>query len=255
MCPDEEARLDASHPRYRSLKLRERLVSGFRAGIVVPEGLIAHGRGEMFDYLLGEETLPPALIAEQAAAASLLTAAKSVISVNGNFAALCADEIVSLASITGAKIEVNLFHWTEERARCIGALLESEGAKNILAEDPDTILEGVGSDRGKCHREGIYTADAVLVPLEDGDRTAALAEMGKKVISIDLNPLSRTSLSATISIVDEVTRAMPNIIRFSKELKGNEDRARRIYCAYDNARMLKAIYGQIAERFSKLAEE
>ena len=29
------------------------LVEGFRDGIVVPEGLIAHGRGEMFDYVLG----------------------------------------------------------------------------------------------------------------------------------------------------------------------------------------------------------
>jgi len=45
-----------------------------RSGIVIPQGLIAHGRGEAFDYLLGEETLPAALAATYAAAAFLLTA-------------------------------------------------------------------------------------------------------------------------------------------------------------------------------------
>ena len=35
--------------------------------------------------------------------------------------------------------------------------------------------------------------------------------MGKKVIAIDLNPLSRTAKKATLTIVDEVTRALPVI--------------------------------------------
>lgn len=49
----------------------------------------------------------------------------------------------------------------------------------------------------------------VLVPLEDGDRTEALRRMGKTVIAIDLNPLSRTSRAANITIVDNVIRAVP----------------------------------------------
>lgn len=254
MCPDDESSIDPSHPRYQSLKRRQRLVSAFKEEIVMPEGLIAQGRGEMFDYLLSEETPAPALIAEQASAALLLLSKKPVISVNGNLAALCPEEIASLSRATGAIVEVNLFHWTEGRAKLIRELLEAKGAQNILAEDPDALLDGIHHDRAKCHSKGIFTADTVLVPLEDGDRACALVDMGKKVISIDLNPLSRTTLCATVSIVDEVTRALPNIVRFSNDLADDERRAGQIFGSYDNVKTLRAIYMQIAERFDKLAK-
>ncbi len=80
------------HPRYRSLVVREQLVRFAREGIVAWEGLIAHGRGEAFDYLLGERTTPSAALAERTAAAMLLSAERAVISVNGNTAALAAGE-------------------------------------------------------------------------------------------------------------------------------------------------------------------
>lgn len=252
MIPEKEARYDSSHPRYRSLKERELLVAGFRAGLVVPEGLIAHGRGEMFDYLFGEDTLIPAVRAEQAAAAALILAEKPVISINGNTAALCAEDAVRLAEATGACIEVNLFHWSEERAKLIREVLESKGATEVLAEDPDSVLEGVHHDRGRCHSEGIFSADTVLIPLEDGDRASALVEMGKKVISIDLNPLSRTTLFSSISIVDEVTRAMPNILRFSKEFASDEARAMNVMNSFNNSAELREIFRLVGQRFGRL---
>jgi len=221
---------------------------------VVSEGLIAHGRGEMFDYLLGETTLPVSLISERVAAAALSIANRSVISVNGNVAALCPEDVVNLSDIIHATIEVNLFHWNEERASKIKQVLLGNGAKEVLSENPDKSLEGVHHDRGKCHSEGIFSADAVLIPLEDGDRTEALSKMGKVVISIDLNPLSRTSLAASISIVDELTRAIPNIIGFSKEFVGKPDEAKEMLKSYDNVLNLRAVYGSIAARFEKLSE-
>ena len=254
MCPDDENGLDPSHPRYESIRRRQRLVAGFKDGIVAPEGLIAQGRGEMFDYLLGEETIAPALSAERAAAALMTISRKPVISVNGNLAALCPGEVVALAAATGAAIEVNLFHWSAERAVLIRKLLESKGARKVLAENPDSVLDGINHDRAKCHSAGIFSADTVLVPLEDGDRTFALADMGKKVISVDLNPLSRTSLCACISIVDEATRALPNITRFSEELKGDAKRAEQILEAFDNSAALREIYRHITSRFKKLAK-
>ena len=52
----------------------------------------------------------------------------------------------------------------------------------------------------------------VLVPLEDGDRCEALVAAGKQVLAIDLNPLSRTSMMATVTIVDEVSRASSKLL-------------------------------------------
>ena len=45
-----------SHPRFASLQTREKLVEGFDNNLVAKEGLLAHGRGEAFDYLIGEKT-------------------------------------------------------------------------------------------------------------------------------------------------------------------------------------------------------
>ena len=245
-------KIPKSHPRYASLVRRERLVQGWRDGIVVPEGLIAQGRGEAFDYLFGEETPAPALVAEKAAAALLLTARRPVISVNGNVAALAPREVVRLARAVSARIEVNLFNRTEARVARIVKTLRAAGARKVLGPHPDARIPGLESKRALCHRDGIYSADVVLVPLEDGDRTEALVGMGKTVISIDLNPLSRTSRRATVPVVDELSRALPNLEAFAKELKADPTEARRIAHAYDRAGNRRATLAFLAWRLRNL---
>ncbi len=212
--------IPADHPRYRSLLTRELLVKGVKDGITSPQGLIAQGRGEAFDYLLGERTTPSALRAERAAVALLLLAKRPVISVNGNAAALVAGELCELSKVLNAPLEVNLFHRTEERVAKIVALLKSRGCATIYGDRPDKLIPGLSHDRAKATNEGIYTADVVLVPLEDGDRCEALVKMGKKVIAVDLNPLSRTARMATVTIVDNIVRAVPNMTRLAGEMRG-----------------------------------
>ncbi len=214
-----------SHPRYKSLVTRERLARFAKEGIVTFEGLTAHGRGEAFDYLIGERTTESALLAEKTAAALLLSARRPVISVNGNTAALAAPEIADLQKASGALVEVNLFHRTGERVRMIEDLLASAGCE-VFSGEAEPLLD-LPHDRAYCRREGMYAADVVLVPLEDGDRCGVLAGMGKTVIAIDLNPLSRTARSATLTIVDELTRALPQVTRACRELSpGDRDRLR-----------------------------
>ncbi len=246
-------KIPSSHPRYRSLVTRERLVQAWKAGIVVPEGLIAHGRGEAFDYLLGEETSAPALVAEKAAAAFLVRAASPVISVNGNVAALAAKEVVRLAAAIPAKIEVNLFHRTQPRVRRIAQVLRKAGANRVLGLRPDARIPGLDSKRALAQRAGIYGADVVLVPLEDGDRTEALVRMGKVVIGVDLNPLSRTSRHATVPIVDELTRAIPNVGKFVRELHRNPKEGARIVRTWNKSGNLRASYSFLNWRLRTLA--
>ena len=93
-----------NHPRRESLLIRERVVEGFVEGYVVPQGLIAHGRGECFDYLIGWATQPCAVDAIRAAVAYLLLARYPVISVNGNMAALVPREVVELARLVNARL-------------------------------------------------------------------------------------------------------------------------------------------------------
>lgn len=208
------------HPRYRSLVARERLARCAAEGIVSLEGLAAHGRGEAFDYLLGERTTESALLAEKVAAALLLCAESPVISVNGNTAALAAALLAPLQERSGAKVEVNLFHRTDERMRKITRLLREHGVR--VEEGVAERLLPLSHDRALCLRDGIYSADVLLVPLEDGDRCQALRGMGKTVITIDLNPLSRTARSASLTIVDELTRALPHLTTFCSSLSGEE---------------------------------
>ena len=64
--------------------------------------------------------------------------------------------------------------------------------------------------------------------------------MGKQVIAIDLNPLSRTAQTAHITIVDEVTRCLPLLSDFIKEKKGLD--------IFDNKKCLKDVLNYISDR-------
>ena len=236
--------IPTDHPRYRSLAVREHLARCAKAGILSLEGLTAHGRGEAFDYLIGERTTESARSAERIAAAVLLCAKRPVISVNGNTAALAADGVACLQHASGAAVEVNLFHRSEERIRRITLLLEEQGVR-VLTGEVERILP-LSHDRALCLPGGIGSADVVLVPLEDGDRCRALREMGKTVIAIDLNPLSRTATSASLTIVDEVTRALPSIARFCSDLTREE--AAALAQGYSNRDHLRAALREIQGR-------
>jgi 4-phosphopantoate--beta-alanine ligase len=200
-----------SHPRYESLLTRHRIEAGVDRGLTSRQGLIAQGRGEAFDYLLGEETIPSAAEAERAAAAHLLRAEHAVLSVNGNVAALAPGEIVALAEATGADIEVNLFNRTDERIERIAEHLRGHGAEAVKGLTADGRIPGLDHERAKVDADGIGAADVVLVPLEDGDRAEALGAMGKTELVIDLNPMSRSARAATVPIVDNLIRAVPNV--------------------------------------------
>ncbi|MCL2890670.1 MAG: phosphopantothenate/pantothenate synthetase [Methanomassiliicoccaceae archaeon] len=235
------------HPRYASLMVRERLARYVKEGLVTPTGLISQGRGEAFDYLMGEKTTDAAAEAEKAAVAYLLNAERPVVCVNGNAAALDAGKLIELAEATNAKIEVNIFHRTEERMNMLIEFMESCGAKNVLGKHPDARIPGLSSDRALCTTAGIFSCDVILVPIEDGDRAEALVNMGKTVIAIDLNPLSRTSMKATVSIADEMSRALNNMIRFANELKDDRKERERIISQFSNADNRKATADRICD--------
>ncbi len=241
-----------SHPRYASLVARERVAEGVNRGLTSSQGLIAQGRGECFDYLLGEKTTASAAEATKAAAALLLLAKRPALSVNGNVAALVPREMALLAQALGAPLEVNLFHRTEARVKKIADLLREKGAMLVLGVNPDATVPGLEHARALATRDGIYDADVVLIPLEDGDRCEALAAMGKAVIAIDLNPLSRTARKATISIVDNILRAVPNLTAQVKELSSAPGRdLENIMQAYDNQRVLRQAVQEIQDHLER----
>lgn len=254
----KQTKVPPEHPRAVSLRIRERLIEQFGNGVVAAAGLLAHGRGEAFDYLLGEKTTSNALKAMRAAAALLLTAERPVISINGNAAALAAKDLAKLAQQVNAKIEVNLFHRSFDRERAIEKLLRQAGASQVLGvgEASSATIPEIASDRRRVDPKGILIADVVLIPLEDGDRTEALVKMGKKVIAVDLNPLSRTAEFASVTIVDNIVRAMPSLTEIVEKLRAeDEEKLRRLAYRFDNGRNLSEAIKMIEERLERLAKE
>lgn len=211
-------KIPKSHPRYKSLVTREKIVNGVKLGITSQHGLIAQGRGEAFDYLIGEKTTKKAKKQIKKAAKLLLKAKHPVISVNGNVAVLAPKEIIKLSEIIPARIEVNIFHKSKVREQRIKEWLIKYGAKEILMPKKP-LIEHIEHNRRFCNPNGIAKADVVFVPLEDGDRCEALIKMGKKVINVDLNPLSRAARKATINIQDNIIRALPLLVEEIKSLK------------------------------------
>jgi len=246
-----------SHPRAKSLLIREKLVSGFDRGLVAKEGLLAQGRGEAFDYLIGERTGKTAKIAIKVAAAQILLADSPVISVNGNIAALCPKEIVKLAKKTGSKIEVNLFYTNEKRKKAIVSTLKKNGAREVLGttKSSKVILSGIDSSRRFVDKNGIFSSDVVVVPLEDGDRTLALRKAGKIVITFDLNPLSRTAQTANITIVDNVIRSMDLLIENCEKLSNkNNNYLKKIVKDFDNKKNLSSAIDEIKNNLKKRSQ-
>lgn len=250
-------RIPKNHSRAESLEKRELLIEAEAKGVLAKAGLIAHGRGEAFDYLMGEVTIPPAVFATRAAAASLLLAANPVISVNGNTAALVPRDVVELARLIPARLEINLFYRDRRREEAVKAALVKAGAGEVLGvgTDASARIPELFSERRRVDPRGIYVADVVLVPMEDGDRTMALRRLGKFVITIDLNPLSRTAQSADITIVDNILRAVPNLVKAAAELKAHDPlELRATIDRFDNRRNLADTLLHIRERLTILAK-
>ena len=253
--------IPGSHPRRVSLLARQSLVDAAAEGLLADSAMIAHGRGEAFDYLLGEVTSESAMSAIRETSARLLSAERPVISVNGNTVVLAGEDLIRVAAVVGCPIEVNLYYRTPERVSgLLGRLSEQrEGVAAgvapqgwsgdwrkavesvaLLGEAADHRIPGLEGPRAKCCWDGIGRADVVLVPLEDGDRCAALVASGKQVLVIDLNPLSRTSMTATVTIVDEVSRASSKLL--DQVVEGGREPGQ-----WDNAAALNAALDIISD--------
>ena len=237
-----------SHPRYESLVLRDKIVKAAEKGYLADSAMIAHGRGEAFDYLIGEKTTYPAKRAMYVAVAAMLLSKNPVISVNGNATALAIDEIIEFAREINAKIEINLFYRTDERVELITSLYRAHGYKEILGSLDDDIeyLNDIKNNRATASKTGIYSADTILIPLEDGDRAEILKKSGKNIITIDLNPLSRTSKMSDVSIMDNIVRAIPFMTKIAEDLKTQDKKVLiEMVNDFDNEENLKESIKQI----------
>ena len=208
---------DKSHPRYKSLLSRHKLEIAASNGLLADSALIAHGRGEAFDYLLGEKTSANAMHATKNALAHLIAAKRPIITLNGNTAALAGKELMEIAEALDCPVEINIFYRTEERVAALFEYLDSIKQEHnikttVLGRNPDGKIPKLAGPRANCCVDGIISSDVILVPLEDGDRCEALVQMGKTVIVVDLNPLSRSAKMASITIVDEISRVANNML-------------------------------------------
>jgi len=78
--------------------------------------------------------------------------------------------------------------------------------------------------------------------------------MGKTVIAIDLNPLSRTAQAATITIVDNVIRAVPRIEHWIHELKEtNRSDLDKLIKTWDNTKNLAEVLSFLSKRLNSLS--
>ena len=227
-----------SHPRFASLMARKKMTDAAAAGMLAESALIAHGRGEAFDYLLGEKTCDAAEKAIRETSARMKAAERCVISVNGNAVALAGMELIVCAAVLNCPVEVNIYYRTPARMEALLSALEVQKKQAvqlypeiadristvpILGANPDGRIPNLEGPRANCHSNGILSADVILVPLEDGDRCEALIAMGKTVCVIDLNPLSRTARTASVTIVDELTRCVPILLKRLMEDGGSLD--------------------------------
>lgn len=244
--------LNKDHPRYESLLYRQKIVDAHKNGILADSGMIAHGRGETFDYLIGEKTTANSLNTIDIASCYFLTRKRSVLSVNGNTTALVAEDIAELSSLLDIPVEINLYYRTPERIRNIERVYKNLGVKELLGTDDDDFIDtpDLNGPRSPVSIDGISKADLVFIPLEDGDRAEKLAALKKDIVNVDLNPLSRTAVTSTVTIVDNIVRVMPLLI---DAVRRNEDVDRKVLLekidSFSNRENLDKAISDILKRF------
>jgi 4-phosphopantoate--beta-alanine ligase len=244
------------HPRYESLAIREKIIEGMHDKIVAEAGLIAHGRGEAFDYILGEKTPEFALKQEELAVITLLLSNRPIISVNGNVAILCPIDIIKLSKELNAPLEINLFYRTRDRELAISKILKKAGAKIIfgIEKQYQTTIPEISHQRRIVDSRGIAISDCVFVPLEDGDRAHALRQMGKEIVTVDLNPLSRTSLAASVSITNNIIRAVREMVSFTDKWKGKSRKELELAKSeFNNVKLLQEALKFMSRRLNQLS--
>ena len=251
----DDVAADPSHPRYQSLLLRHRLEQAEQQGLLAGSAMIAHGRGEAYDYLLGEQTIVSAHLATLYALDALKRANHPVLSLNGNAVALAGEALLKLAERLDCPVEINIFYRTPERMEALLGRLEAIKSElnldvKILGAEPNARIPGLKGPRANCTKEGIIDADVIMVPLEDGDRCEALVAMGKTVIVIDLNPLSRSAKMGSITIVDELTRVAQNMLDLIQNEQTLETKS-----PFENEKNLAEALRHIVTRFSDEATE
>ena len=114
----------------------------------------------------------------------------------------------------------------------------------ILGQNPDSKIPNLEGPRARCCKDGIISSDVIMVPLEDGDRCEALVKMGKTVIVVDLNPMSRSARMASITIVDEISRVANNMIHLI-----NQENPPEINIDFVNNKNLQHSVNIIAARY------
>ena len=140
----------------------------------------------------------------------------------------------------------------------IKKILHKAGINEVLGTDRtvQAKIPEILSDRRRVDSRGILIADVVLVPLEDGDRTQALVKMDKKVIAVDLNPLSRTAQQASITIVDNIIRVMPILISQIRILKNRKKfYLQKVIQNYNNKFILNEAVSLINKRLVRLVAQ
>lgn len=244
--------LNKDHPRYQSLVYRDKIVKAHEKGILANSGMIAHGRGETFDYLIGEETTLNSKNTIDVAACYFLTRKNPVLSVNGNTTALVAEDIATLSKLLDIPVEINLYYRTPERVKNIEKVYCELNVKEILGTNEDEFIDtpDLNGPRSPVSIDGINKSDLIFIPLEDGDRAEKLVQLGKETVNIDLNPLSRTAQTSTVTIVDNIVRVMPLLIK-SVETLMNSDKKTLLekINEFNNKENLNTAIQDIIQRF------
>lgn len=244
--------LNKDHPRYQSLVYRDKIVKAHQNGILADSGMIAHGRGETFDYLIGEKTTHNSQNTIDVASCYFLTSKKPVLSVNGNTTALVSEDIAQLSKLLDIPVEINLYYRTPERITKIEEVYRKLGVKEILGTDEDDFIDtpDLNGPRSPVSIDGIKKADLVFIPLEDGDRAEKLAKLDKDIINVDLNPLSRTAQTSTVTIVDNIVRAMPALIKsVNKNMNNDKKELTAKINKFNNKENLNNAIHDIIKRF------
>ena len=158
-----------THPRYLSLALRDTIVAGVeQRDYLCPWAYRARAWGGFRLPHRGNDTTLRDGGNPRGGGDASSRSTPCHLRQRAMLAALAPDGLIALGRVLNAPLEVNIFHTETGREQRIREHLLKHGASDVLMPTTQAQLSYIDSNRKFVHPDGIFKADVVFVPLEDG---------------------------------------------------------------------------------------
>lgn len=245
-----------SHPRYRSIIVREKLVNAYNNNILNDEDLIDFGKEEAVDYFLGEKTTKMAYISYIISIMDMFLAKKPALILD-NISFILAEDTIR-KSVKDAFFVYPSIDGREDRADNIHPFF-GDRLLIVINEKSfnEILLKRIGLPYFKySSTEDIDDLGIDLLFYHKMDNRQLDGLKNVKKVYFGLNLFSNCYYCSDLVILDNINRFFTNIERlYFKLIKNDKERLNKLVVKFGNVDFLKEYVKEMIAHIKKMNDD